>query len=117
MLVFITKIVWFLWSTFAPEQAKADMNAIAKDFAKVLLLLLSLSFIIGACFFAGLYFLAQWLLLSIDHTVICYFIATIVSLFFTALIIMTSFRFIIVGFLRRANEKGNDVLNAFTFKK
>jgi len=117
MIEIISRVVWFLWTTFAPDQAKADMQLIAKDFVKVLVLLMSLSFVFGVLFFAGLYFFAQWLLLYIDQVFVCYFIATIMSLFFTVLGIFILFRYIILSFLKRANNKGNEILNAFTFKK
>jgi hypothetical protein len=117
MITWITKAVWFLWTTFAPEQAKAHMQSIAKDFAKVLVLLLALSFGFGIAFFAGLYFFAQWLLLYIDFVFVCYLIATMVSLFLTSLCILLVFRSIVLSFLKRTQSKGNDLLQAFTFKK
>jgi hypothetical protein len=117
MITWITKLVWFLWTTFAPEQAKADMQTIAKDFAKVLLLLLALSFAFGMLFFAGLYFLAQWLLLYINFVFVCYLLATIVSLFVISVVMVLLVRSIVMNFLKRTQDKSNDILQAFTFKK
>ncbi len=117
MITLLSKVVWFLWTTFASDQAKADMQLVAKDFVKVLVLLLTLSFGFAVLFFVGLYFLAQWLRLHIDQAFICYVIATVLSLFFTSVAMIILFRYIILGFLKRAQDKGNDILNTFIIKK
>jgi len=114
MITLVYKIVFFLWNMFAPEQAKAEMQKALKDFVNVLVLLIALSFVFGAGFFAGTYFLGQWLLLHIQQAFICYCLAGIVSLFFTLLISGIVFRYLIVGFFERLHDKGNDILTAFT---
>jgi uncharacterized protein HemY len=117
MISFVSKVIWFIWSSFAPEQAKADLESVFKDFFKMLALLILLAFAFGAAFFAGLYFLAQWLITYIEYPIACYFIAASVSMLFTLLTIVVLFRYIIMRFLKRAHNKGDNILNAFTFKK
>ncbi len=80
----------------------------------MLVLLIALSFVFGAGFFAGTYFLGQWLLEHIQQAFICYFVGGIVSLFFTILVSGIVFRYLIAGFFERLHNKGNDILTAFT---
>jgi hypothetical protein len=117
MIALITKIVWFFWSLFAPEQAKADLELVAKDFVNVLVRLVLWSFALGIVFFAGTYFLGQWLMGYIPLSWVCFFISAIVSLFFTLLIGGTIFRYLIGGFFVRLNHKGNEILKAFSILK
>ena len=36
MIAVVSKVIWFAWTTFAPEQAKEDMQGVAKDFIKII---------------------------------------------------------------------------------
>lgn len=117
MAPIITKIIWFVWTTFAPDKAKVELERVAKDLIKVLILLVLLGFAFGALFFVGLYYLAQWLIMYIHYPIISYFIAAAVCLFFTVVGILALFRYIIFQFIKRAHNKGNGILNAFTLKK
>lgn len=114
MFAWIYKIVFFFWNTFAPERAKEAMQKVIKDFVRIVLAMVLLSFVFGAGFFAGTYFLGQWLSVHIEQTFICYLIAGAVSLFLTLVLAAVVFRFIISGFFKRLHEEGNDIVQSFT---
>jgi uncharacterized protein YqhQ len=114
MFAWIYKIIFFLWNTFAPQRAKEEMQKMLKDFAQVVLFMVLLSFVFGAVFFAGTYFLAQWLSNHISQTFICYLLSSVVSLFLTIVFAGFVFRAIITGFFERLQDKGNDIVEAFT---
>ncbi len=114
MFAWIYKIVFFLWNVFAPEHAKAEMEKVIKDFVHVVLLMIVLSFVFGAVFFAGAYFLGQWLSAHIEQTFVCYLIACTVSLSITLTLYGIVFRYLISGFFERLHDKGNDIIKAFT---
>ncbi|MDB5258124.1 MAG: hypothetical protein JWM14_2819 [Chitinophagaceae bacterium] len=114
MFAWIYKIVFFFWNTFAPERAKEAMQKVIKDFMHMVLLLVFLSFVFGAGFFVGTYFLGLWLSSHIEQTFICYLIACTVAFFFTLVLAVVVFRSIISGFFERLHEEGNDIVEAFT---
>jgi hypothetical protein len=114
MFAWIYKIVFFFWNAFAPERAKEEMQKVIKDFLGVVVLMIIIAFVFGAGFFAGTYFLGQWLSVKIEQSFIAYFIACIVSLFFTLLSFVLVFRFLISGFVQRLHHQGNQIVQAFT---
>jgi hypothetical protein len=112
----VSQIVWFLWSTFAPEQAQEEAKNIVKDFIRVLIWMIVISFLLGALSFAGTYFLAQWMLASLQHAVLCYFIASVFTLFFTLIFLFVGLKFLVNSFIVRTKEKSQHIVEAFKIK-
>ena len=113
----LTKIALFLWTLFAPEKAKAELESILKEFLQVMFWLLLLTFLLGAAFFAGTYYLGKALNESIDFSFVSYSLSAITSLSVTLVTGILLFRFIIRRAIKRILDKGNHILSAFSQKK
>ena len=112
-----TKIGLFLWALFAPEKAKAEVESIMKEFVKVMLGLLLLTFLLGVAFFAGTYYLGKAINGYIDVAFLSYLLAALTSFFLTLLAGILLFRFVIRTAIKRILNKGNHIVSAFSPKK
>lgn len=112
-----TKIGLFLWTLFAPEKAKVEVESIMKEFVSVMLWLLFLTFLLGVAFFAGTYYLGKEINKYIDVAFLSYLFSALTSLFMTLLTGILLFRLIIRRAIKRILDKGNHILSAFSQKK
>ncbi len=112
-----TKIGLFLWTLFAPEKAKAEVESIMKEFVSVMLWLLFLTFLLGVAFFAGTYYLGKALNEAIDMAFVSYLLSALMTFFITLVTGILLFRFVIRRAIKRILDKGNHILSAFSQKK
>ena len=112
-----TKIGLFLWTLFAPEKAKAEVENIMKEFVSVMVCLLFLTFLLGVAFFAGTYYLGKILNESIAIAFLSYLLSALISFLITLISGIFLFRFIIRRAIKRILDKGNHILSAFSQKK
>lgn len=112
-----TKIGLFLWTLFAPEKAKAEVESIMKEFVRVMLWLLFLTFLLGVAFFAGTYYLGKEINSHLDAAFLSYLLSALTSFFATLLTGILLFRFIIRRAIKRILDKGNHILSAFSQKR
>ncbi|MDF2455757.1 MAG: hypothetical protein K0R51_1750 [Cytophagaceae bacterium] len=112
-----TKIGLFLWALFAPEKAKAEVESIMKEFVRVMLWLLFLTFLLGVAFFAGTYYLGKALKEAIDTAFVSYLLSALITFFITLVTGILIFRFIIRRAIKRIMDKGNHILSSFSQKK
>jgi uncharacterized protein HemY len=112
-----TKIGLFLWTLFAPEKAKVEVESIMKEFVSVMLWLLFLVFLLGIGFFVGIYYLGITFHHSIDSSFLSYLLSTVCMFFITLLTAIILFRFLIRRAIKRIMDKGNHILSAFSQKK
>lgn len=112
-----TKIGLFLWTLFAPEKAKAEVESIMKEFVHVMLWLLLITFLLGVAFIAGTYYLGGALNQSIDIAFVSYLLSAFMTFCITLVTGIIIFRFIIRRAIKRIIDKGNHILSAFTQEK
>jgi len=112
-----SKLGLFLWTLFAPEKAKAEVESIMKEFVSVMLWLLFIVFLLGIGFFAGIYYLGKEIHHSIDSTFLSYLLSTVCMFFTTLLTGILVFRFMIRRAIKRILDKGNHIVSAFSQKK
>lgn len=112
-----SKLGLFLWTLFAPEKAKAEVESIMKEFVSVMLWVLFIVFLLGVSFFAGIYYLGEVFHQSITSGLLSYLLSTVCMFFITLLTGILLFRFLIRRAIKRIMDKGNHIVSAFSQKK
>jgi TRAP-type C4-dicarboxylate transport system permease small subunit len=113
----ITKIGLFLWTLFAPEKAKVELENIMKEFVRVIIWSLCIVFLLGVIFIAGTYYLGLAFHQYIDTAFIAYLLSALIALIITLLLGIIVFRFLIRRAIKKVLEKGNHILSAITPNK